>query len=454
MSPTSNVSKCRHSRPAEAPRIASANAPSVWLPLLFIMAGLAALCVTAGWLVAEPTLITRYHYGAHAVAFTHVMLLGFALSVLMGVLYQLTPVALDAPLHSERLARWHWWLHVVGVTGMVVMFVRWDMRQLGFFGTVFGLGVGLFVYNMARTLARVPRWTPVVFGIASSVGWLLLTLLMGLFLVCVKCWPWISPFLPMPQMHAHAHIGVLGIFILLIVGVSYRLVPMFAISTAQNTRRAWASLVLLNAGVAALGVTILFQSSWKFAAALTVIAGLALYGLEVCAILRVRKRVALDWGIRSFLAGIALFAPLSCIALVLCWPGLPVNEHILQCENVYAVLAIFGVLWMTLLGVLYKILPFYVWFRRYSSDIGRREIPQLPDLYSTRLQAAGCWLHFAGVLCAGSAAASQNISLARAAAVLLAASVLTVCINAIRIVSHLWRKSPPLPEPDASPLPA
>jgi hypothetical protein len=439
MSQRSKASKCQHRRLPDAPRIVSANAPSASLPLRFIVAGLIALGIAGGWLAARPLLVTQYHYGPEVIAFTHLVLLGFAASVVMGVLYQLAPVALEARLHSERLARWHWWLHIVSVIGMVWMFRRWDMKQVGHFGSVFGLGVGLFAYNTARSLAKVPRWTPVAFGIASAVGWLVITMLVGLFLACVKCWPWLSPFPALAQMHAHAHLGVLGFFILLTVAVSYRIVPMFAISSVQNTRRAWWSIVLLNAGVAGLAPAILFESAWRIVAALTIIGGLALYGLELRAILRARMRKALDWGMLTFLTGIALLAPLSLLALMLCWPGLPATPQLYHFENVYAVLGIFGVLWMSILGMLGKILPFFVWFHRYSDDIGRQPVPQLTDMYSAKLQAWGYWLHLAGSIGIAAAAAVQWEPLGAAGCALLAAGVLAFLINAVFILSHLRR---------------
>ena len=35
-------------------------------------------------------------------------------------------------------------------------------------------------------------------------------------------------------MHAHAHLGVVGVFILMIVTVSYKLVPMFTLGELQS----------------------------------------------------------------------------------------------------------------------------------------------------------------------------------------------------------------------------
>ena len=53
-------------------------------------------------------------------------------------------------------------------------------------------------------------------------------------------------------MHAHAHLGVVGVFVMLIVGISYKLVPMFTLSDIQSPRRALASVALLNVGLARL----------------------------------------------------------------------------------------------------------------------------------------------------------------------------------------------------------
>jgi len=74
-------------------------------------------------------------------------------------------------------------------------------------------------------------------GIAASLFWLSLTILAGIYLAAAKCWNF-SPFNPIAQMHAHAHLGGLGFFVMMIVAVSYKLVPMFALSEVQSARRA------------------------------------------------------------------------------------------------------------------------------------------------------------------------------------------------------------------------
>lgn len=347
-------------------------------------------------------------------------------------------VALETP-HSERLARWHFVLHVVGFVGMVVMFRIWDLKQVGHFGSVLAIGVGLFVYNLARTLARIPRWNVVAAGIAASLFWLLVTILAGLFVASAKCWPQIDPFHPIAAMHAHAHLGGLGFFVMMIVAVSYKLVPMFALSEVQSVRRAGRSLALLNAGLAGVFVTILLSSPWKMAFAVVVLSGLVLYGGEIVAILRARKRRNLDWGLKYFLSAIALLVPVSALGVAPAWPRLPLTLMTGQLENVYGFLAFVGIITFAILGMLYKVVPFLVWYASYSKAIGRSKVPSLADLYSPALQAAGYWLFVGGLLVTSAATALGHESCVRAGCVVLLASVVVFLVNIGKVLAHLVR---------------
>ncbi len=95
----------------------------------------------------------------------------------MGAMYQLVPVALETKLYSERLARWQFVFHVVGFVGMVWMFRVWNMKQVGHFGSVLAVGVGLFVYNMARTLWRVPKWNVTATAVGAALAWISLAII-------------------------------------------------------------------------------------------------------------------------------------------------------------------------------------------------------------------------------------------------------------------------------------
>jgi len=413
--------------------------------------------------VAQPSVLASYHYNQHAIAVTHLFVLGWICSIIMGAMYQLVPVALETKLYSERLAQWQFAFHVVGFAGMVWMFRVWDMKQLGHFASVFAVGVGLFVFNIASTLRRVPKWNLTAAAVTAALFWILATVVVGLSIAASKCTyestsglataPGVSQlvaslrsvagsmarFDQLSAMHAHAHLSGVGFFTLLIVGISYKLIPMFTLSEVQSRRRAAVSVLLLNVGLAGSFITILLRSPWKLAFALVILAALACYGLELRAILRARKRLALDWGIKSFLTAVALLLPLSFLSLVLAWPGLPLNSFTGQIENLYGFLGLIGVVTFAILGLLYKIIPFLVWFGVYRPHVGRAQVPALADMYSTRLQALGYWSFLAGLATTSVAILFANEAAVRLACGILALSLLLFAVNVVKILAHFAR---------------
>jgi hypothetical protein len=445
--------------------------PSVSLPLRFMLTGLVALFVGTVWIIARPSVLATYHYNQYVIAVTHLIVLGFVCSVVMGAMYQLVPVALETRLYSERLARWQFAFHVIGFIGMVWMFNVWHTKQVGHFGSVMAVGVVMFVYNMARTLWRVPKWNVVATAVAAALSWLSLTVLVGLSIAAARSAyesteglataegmkqivdglrvvaGIVSRFDTVGAMHAHAHLGIVGFFVMLIVGVSYRLIPMFALSEMQSRRRAAWSVALLNLGLVGSVVTILLRNPWKPAFALVAVAGLAVFGWEMNAILRTRKRRWLDWGVKTFLVAIIILVLLSLLALVLSSPRLPLNSFTGQVENVYGVLGLLGVVTLAILGMLHKILPFLVWFGVYSPHLGRAQLPTTAQMVSERLQVAGLLFYLGGLTITSVGILRESESWVRAGGTLLFASLALFALNAGKVLSHFWR-------PQIKPLPA
>lgn len=471
--PISAALKSTRTRAATAPL--AANASSVNLPLAFMLMGLTALSIGVIWLVENPPVLATYHYNQFTVAATHLFVLGWICSIVMGAMYQLVPVALETKLYSERIAKAQFLCHGIGFAGMVWMFKTWNMKQVGHFGSVMALGVILFVYNIARTLLKAPKWNVTASAITAALAWLSLTITMGLFVVAGKCFsemleaaPATGPFSGVEHvvksmgefmqrfdaisaMHAHAHLGGIGFFTMLIVGVSYKLIPMFTLSEIQNRRRAGWSVALLNIGLAGSFVTILLRSPWKLAFALVVIAALALYGIELASILRARKRRVMDWGIKTFLTAVAMLLPLSALAIVLSWPGLPLNALTGQLENLYGFLGLIAVISFALIGMLYKIIPFLVWYGVYSKKIGFHKVPALADLYSEPLQIAGYFAFLSGVATLSLGILATNALAIRIGGILLAASLGTLLLNVARMLAHFFR---PKIQPLAASIPA
>ncbi len=458
----SAASNAAVAKPAAPSHPFGANAPSVLLPLRFMMTGLLALFSGGVLLVARPEMLAAYHYNQYVIAATHLFVLGWIMTIVMGAMYQLVPVALETRLYSERLARVQFLLHLVGFGGMVWMFWTWNMKHVGHFGSVLAVGVGLFLYNIVRTLWRVPRWNVVATSVAAALGWLSAAVLAGLTITAGKCSydsaslgsaSGFAPFVhgvqalgacaarfdQLSAMHAHAHLGAVGLFLMLIIGISYKLVPMFTLSELQSRSRARLSLALLNGGLLTAFITILTRSRWKWICALLIVSALVIYGIEIRAILRARKRRVLDWGVIYFLTALALLAPLGALGLVLAWPGLPLTPFTGQLENLYGFLGLLGFVSLAIIGMLYKILPFLVWYRSYSHRIGVTKVPALADLYSATLQVAGYWCYLMGLAVLGTGILLGQAATVRLGAAVWLGSLAVFGINVAGMMSHLFR---------------
>ncbi len=475
MAASSPTSAAIRGQPTATTQPLGANAPSIALPLTYMLTGLLALAVGAVWLVINPDILAAYHYNQNVIAATHLFVLGWICSIVMGAMYQLVPVALETRLYSERLACWQYVVHLTGFIGMVWMFRVWNMKQVGHFGSAFTVSVGMFVYNIARTLARAPKWNVIATAITSALGWISFAVVAGLSIAAGKCiyesadtlsaasptgalvrglrhvGMFMAHFDPLGAMHAHAHLGIIGFFTMLIVGVSYKLAPMFTISEIQSRRRALTSVVLLNLGLAGSFTTILLRSPWKMAFSLVIMAALAIYGWELAAILRARKRRPLDGGIKCFLTAVALLGPLSVIAIILSWPGLPLNALTGQLENAYGFLGLLGFVTLAIIGMLYKIVPFLVWFGCYSRRIGRERVPALGEMYSARIQTAGYWFHLAGIAVTTAAILAASPGGVRWGCGFLVLSVATLALNTGAMLSHFFKHAiKPLPVPSTN----
>ncbi|MBM3880236.1 MAG: cbb3-type cytochrome c oxidase subunit I [Verrucomicrobia bacterium] len=328
-------------------------------------------------------MLATYHYNQYIVAATHLFVLGFVASVLMGAWYRHLPDKLAVRLHSERLARWHLALHLVGVAGMVWMFWVWNLKQVGHFGSVFAGGVALGVYNLARTLGRARPWNPAASAVASALLWLSLGVLAGLVLATAKCeyesldrlsqYPvlgqlvhWLAAvaqgmrrFDALSAMHAHAHLGIVGCFLMLILALAAlppspptagRLAPL------AETRARW-SVRLLNVGLLGLGIALWLRSPWKTACGVLVAVALLLYASEVRAQWTPRPNAGLGWEARCVLTAVWLMVPVALLGLFLSWPGLPATPLTTQLENVYGFLGLAGVVTLALFGLIRRILP-------------------------------------------------------------------------------------------------
>ncbi|GAB1450240.1 hypothetical protein MASR2M47_02960 [Draconibacterium sp.] len=210
-------------------QIASQNAPSPKVVVPHYVFGGVILFLTSVLIVFYPAAFTQHFFSAQLLAITHLLVLGWITMIIFGALYQLLPVIMEVKLYSEQLAKFSFALLGVGTVLLAFAFWRFSFGVVMYVaGSLIVISVILFVINVLRTAQSSSKNVVERTFIVSSVIWLLFTVLAGLALAVNLSHPYLKvSHIELLKLHAHA--GLVGWFIQLIIGVSSKLLPMFMV---------------------------------------------------------------------------------------------------------------------------------------------------------------------------------------------------------------------------------
>lgn len=424
---------------------APARQPSLWVPLRYFVTAQAAFVTALLWAPWQVNDLLDFYYQGHDLALTHLLTLGWITMTIMGASFQLVPVALETTLWSERLARWQFWIMLVGVAVIVSHFWIGHHAGLALGAGLVLVAVILFLINMGCTMWQLPRWDIVGRHVAAALVYLAATAIMGNLMALDKIFDFLGGQV-LRTIHAHAHLAGIGWVTMMIFGASYKLIPMFSLSELRNERPAYWQFWLLQVGLVGLYVALLLQSQWAILFALLIAAAVGLFLWTMRDVLRARKRPRLDWGLRHSLTAMITLAILTILGLWLTTGWVSSEEFDARLAFGYGVLALLGWISVTIIGMMYKIIPFLIWHHRYSDLVGLRSVPAATQLLGEVTARVEYWLLHAGIvmIVAGVVFASELIL--QVSTLVLALAGLTFALAMCRIYSHLVPLLTPLPE--------
>jgi hypothetical protein len=395
-----------------------------------------ALVIVAPWMQG-------HYFQPHLLGLTHLATLGWISMIMMGALYQLVPVVLETKLWSARLAQFTFWLFLPGAIGVIVHL--WAYRTgPGWWGSGFLTiaAFALFVANLLATLAQVKKWNITGIHILAALVAIILAAALG-FALAYNLW---KPYLPGDHLHylrAHAHLAFLGWVLLVVMGVAYKLIPMFSLAHGYS----------MTAGKWAFGLvsfaTVGLMAAWSFSLfagytansnsleifyALPLAAGIVAFLAQMWLVYRHRMRKQADVSMHHTVLSFVFLALATALGvaqffLPARWPQAAREGFIL----LYGWLAFVGFAGFIIVGQMYKILPFLVWFNKYSDKAGRAKVPMLKDMFDERSAKIELGLMLAGFLIAAAALPLANTLLFRIGAIVLAASAAIFVWNVITI---------------------
>lgn len=369
------------------PGLATKMSPSFKLVSTYFISAIFSLLSAVVMMIVDHTSLKGHHFSPVALAVTHLMVLGWIALTIFGAIFQLIAIILKVKLWSEKLAFIQFGLHVTGMVLLVWSFYNFNFTAVMVVaGSLLMTAVLIFLVNLGVTLAQgEKRNLTGIFLVASNV-YLFLTVLLGLLLAINLG----HPFLPgdhLKLLTVHAHLGIAGWIGMVIAGVSMKLIPMFTLSHGYSVKPAWLVFIFLNSGILGFSLSRIagFSEAGDYIFVPLIALAFLIFFYQILLILKKRMKKNLDLGIKfSVFAYTALVtALLGGVSFLFISNGSVADG--LNLTLVYGFVVIFGFISQLIMGQMYKIIPFLVWFHFYSSKVGLKKVPLLKDLYNRNL---------------------------------------------------------------------
>jgi len=372
-------------------------------------------------------------------AITHVTTLGWVTMTIMGAAAQMAPALLGTRFRGEGTIPYQYGVFTLSVLLLVIGFVRGDPVLVAVGGSGVALAscwfVGLVLWTVVAarpSAAAMPPHLPVAFVC------FMLVVLWGTLLALDLQWGfWPGLFVAHRGLVVHLTLGLGGWFGLMVVGTFYRLVPLVHGARVASARRGQIILLLTMCAIAAVLVGVARGSGWMFRAAALVVAGaLLLFSAEIVHVLRHRRNRAPDLNVNHWYAVSAHSVILAGIAIAWSLGAMHGDPPDRVGESV-VVLFLLGWVSQAMIGQLYKITPFLMWYYRATiSDV--LAIPRRPTLYHPRIGGGVFWLSNIGVVL-------MAIGIWEGATLLVAAGAVSVALSAFVLAYMLaYRWIPPV----------
>ena len=369
--------------------LSTKNAPSPSVVLPHYAFGAIAFVVASILLFFGAKDFTILAFGPKILSITHVLILGWVTVIIYGALYQLIPVVMEVKLFNENLAYLSFGSILIGLSLMAYSF--WNnyiganlFIEIG--GSLVIFSVLLFVINaVGSALKSTNRGIENRF-IITSIVWLLLTVLLGITIILNPIFQLI-PRTNLDLLKIHLGFGLIGWFLMLVIGVGSTLMPMFFIAHKLQKRYLNIAYVLINAGLILFSISLYLKLSIFITLffSLLMIAGVLFFVKYNYDAYKKRLRRKLDIGMKltvfafPFLFLALIFGLLSIIDIE------PINKMSTQFALAFGASLILGFFTSLILGQMYKTLPFIVWLQKYQDKVGKFKIPLPNDIYSEKI---------------------------------------------------------------------
>jgi len=377
--------------------LSTEQAPPISVPLRFFIAAPVFLALAALLLAMAGGNPFAELRAPALIAATHHVTLGFMAMVMLGAIQQLLPVVIGSQMPASRLVAWLTFLPLIaGTLSLSAGFMLGKAELLNLSWPLLGLAFLVFIAasltSLARATAKNVTKTALLLSILSLAG----AVTLGMLLAGGH-----ANGLPLPYAKlavAHISLALGGWVLLLIIGVSYQVVPMFQLTPNYPK---WLSAALAPAIFSVLLINLallLFGPAPHWAGSITEV----LFWLLACCFAAVtlrlqsqRRRHIPDATLSFFRLGmVALLLAAAFSLAALLYPA--AGDHL---RTLSVLVFILGFALSLIHGMLYKIIPFLVWFHLFRGGL-KTGVPNMKKIIPEAWMWRHLWLHGGTLLAA------------------------------------------------------
>ena len=357
--------------------------PSSALPLAYYATAHVGFGVALGVLVVDPSLPGPSFYHPRLVALVHLLTLAWITGSILGSLYIVGPLALRIPMVVRRIDWVGFAAFVTGTIGMVSHFWIGTYDGMAWSAALVLVPIGRAGWLSARGLRRSGAPPAVLLHVALAFFNIAAAATLGILIGFNRTRGFIT-ISPLAVMFAHAHLAAIGWAAMLVIGLSYRLLPMMLPAAMPVGRSLALSAILLETGLLVTVAALLSNGAWLLAGALLIVAGFASFVTRLRGALqhRLPRPPALptrDWSTWQT-HGAFLWLVVAIVLGVVLSTGAGGDTR-LTLMWVYAVAGLVGFLGQVIPGIAGRLVPMYAWYRAFAKKGGPpdRAVHDLPN---------------------------------------------------------------------------
>ena len=352
----------------QAPPISALSRFFLTAPLFGILAGFLIFFSDSA------TLMNRY--STDSIVITHAITIGFLAFIMLGAMTQMLPVLAGAKMPKvELVTKYSYMLLMIGSISMLI--------GLSLSNTVFniiafiGLGSGFLMILTATaiSLRSVVNFNATVKAIATSVVFAFFVVLMGLYLL----YSYIINDITSSHIivaNIHSVWAIFGFAVILIIGVAFQVLPMFYVAPKFKQFCKRRVVWLISIGLVLWLFLSAFYEEYTLIAKFWIAIFIWAFATTVWLKLSRRRRPVSDvtvWYWRSA----SIFLTLGSFLWI--FDEYFKHEYIVM----VAILIGGGFILSIMIGMIYKIIPFLVWFHLNAK--GYMSIPTMNEMINKNL---------------------------------------------------------------------